>query len=168
MDIDDAALDQVIRHAGPDDVPGVLRMIRGLADYEDRLEQVRCSESDLSGAMFPDQGEPLVHALVGEADGEVVALATWYPTYSTWQARQCMWLEDLFIDSSQRGTGLGGALLAALAQICVERRYDRLEWSELNWNEPSIAFYRSLGAAQHAEFTTFRLEGHALAELGAP
>ena len=108
-------------------------------------------------------------AEVTDADGnrQLVGMAVWYVTFSTWLGRHGVWLEDLFVQPEHRGSGLGTALLARLAGICVERGYGRLEWWVLNWNEPSIGFYRSLGAVPQEEWTVFRLDGDALTALAA-
>ena len=121
--------------------------------------------------MFPAKGDPTVFGHVVEIDGEdgpeVVGIAIWFLNFSTWTGTNGIWLEDLYVTPSQRGTGLGKQLLTRLAQVCVERGYRRLEWTVLDWNEPSIAFYRSLGAVPMEEWTTNRLAGDALAALGS-
>ncbi len=100
-----------------------------------------------------------------ERDGEIVGIAIWFLTYSTWTGRHGIWLEDLIVDEAQRGRGYGKALIASLAAVCVEREYTRLEWTVLDWNAPAIAFYRSLDATPMDEWTTQRLTGDALAAL---
>jgi len=95
-------------------------------------------------------------------------MAVWYVTFSTWLGRHGIWLEDLYVSPDQRGSGFGKALLTRLAQIAVERGYGRVEWWVLDWNSPSIAFYRSLGAQAQDGWTVYRLDGEALAALGAP
>ena len=162
-----------VREATPDDVPAILRLIQELADYERAPDAVEATEQHLRTALFPaDPGAARSHALVAEAAGadgvpQVVGMAVWYVTFSTWLGRHGVWLEDLFVRPEHRGSGLGTALLARLAQLCVERDYGRLEWWVLNWNEPSIGFYRSLGAVPQDEWTVFRLDGAALAGLAA-
>ena len=99
------------------------------------------------------------------ATGEIVGIAIWFLTYSTWTGTHGIWLEDLFVDEAQRGRGYGKALMAALAAVCVERGYARFEWTVLDWNEPSIAFYRSIGAEPMDEWTTQRLTGPSLETL---
>jgi GNAT superfamily N-acetyltransferase len=94
-------------------------------------------------------------------------MAVWFRSFSTWTGRAGIWLEDLFVEPEQRGHGLGKALLARLAQICVERGWTRLEWAVLDWNTPSIEFYRAHGAHELTEWKTFRLHGDALAALAA-
>jgi GNAT superfamily N-acetyltransferase len=101
----------------------------------------------------------------GADAGAVVGFALWYVTFSTWKGRPGLWLEDLFVRPSARGAGHGKALLQALAAVCVERGYPRFEWWVLDWNEPAIGFYRSLGAVPQDAWTTFRVDGEALGEL---
>ena len=161
-----------VRDATPDDVLQLVALIRELADYERELHQVEATEEHLHAALFP-AGDPTSarsHALVAEVTGDdgaprVVGMAVYYVTFSTWTGRHGIWLEDLFVQPDQRGSGLGTALLARLAAICVERGYPRLEWWVLDWNEPSIGFYRSLGAAAQDEWTVYRMSGEALTDL---
>ena len=96
-----------------------------------------------------------------------MGIAIWFVTYSTWTGRHGIWLEDLFVDQHQRAFGYGKALLASLAAVCIERGYSRFEWTVLDWNEPSIGFYRAIGAEPMSEWTTQRLTGEALANLAA-
>ena len=161
-------MSQHIREATPDDVPAILRLVRELAEYEREPDAVEATEESFRSTMFPAQGDPTVFGHVGEVDGEVVGIAIWFLSFSTWTGTNGIWLEDLYVTPSQRGTGLGKALLATLARVCVERGYRRLEWTVLDWNEPSITFYRSLGAVPMDEWTTNRLAGDALTDLGIP
>lgn len=117
----------------------------------------------LHEALFGEQVS--LYGLVAEVDGHVVGFAVWFRNFSTWRGRHGIYLEDLFVAPEHRGSGLGTALLAALARECVTRDYPRLEWWVLDWNAPSIAFYRSLGAVAMDEWTVFRLTGDALAQL---
>lgn len=156
-----------IRTATREDVPAVLGLIRALAAYEREPDAVETTEADLLRALFPEEGEPTTHCHVAEADGEVVGMAVWFVTFSTWTGRNGIWLEDLFVLPEHRGTGHGRALLASLAQLCQERGWPRLEWTVLDWNTPSIEFYRSLGAGALEEWTTHRMTGEALERLGA-
>ncbi|MGJ0119215.1 N-acetyltransferase family protein [Williamsia sp. MIQD14] len=153
----------VIRAARPGDEPGLLAAITALAEYEHEPDAVRNSVDALTAALFGD--DPAVFAHVAERDGDVVGVAIWFVTYSTWTGRHGVWLEDLFVYESERGRGYGVALLASLAAVCVDRGYARLEWTVLDWNAPSIAFYRSLGARPMDEWTTQRLVGDDLAAL---
>lgn len=151
-----------IRTARPADVPVLLRLVRELAEYEREPDAVRAGEADLHSALF-EQGTCSAH--VAESEGEVVGFALWYPTFSTWTGRPGMWLEDLYVRPSARGTGLGRALLQTLAQVCVERGWSRFEWWVLDWNTPSAGFYRALGAVPQDDWTVFRVDGSALQQL---
>lgn len=161
-----------VRPATPGDVPRIVALVRDLAAYEKEPEQAVATEADLARALFPDDGAPTAYAHVGEVDTgggrEVVGIAVWFLTFSTWTGVNGIWLEDLFVDPAHRGTGLGKALLAALAGVCAERGYPRLEWCVLNWNTPSIAFYDSLGSLPQDEWTTYRITGEALERLAGP
>jgi GNAT superfamily N-acetyltransferase len=155
----------VIRAAEPEDVPEIHRLIRALAEYERSLPSVTGTEDDLRQALFGAQ--PAVFAHVATCDGRVAGFALWFLNYSTWTGQHGIYLEDLFVDESMRGSGYGKALLTELARVCTERGYQRLEWSVLKWNEPSIGFYRALGAVAMDEWDTYRLSGPALRALGA-
>jgi len=154
----------VIRPAVPQDVPTILRLIRELADYEKALEEVEATEEDLQRALFGPH--PKVFAHVAEHEGEVVGFALWFENFSTWKGTHGIYLEDLYVRPQARGHGYGKALLTELARIAVERGYRRVEWSVLDWNEPAIGFYKSLGALPQDEWTVYRLTGEALRELG--
>ena len=156
-----------IREATPDDVPAILELVRDLATYEKEPDAVKATEAHFSAALFPTEGSPTTFAHVAEVEGEVVGMAVWYLTFSTWTGVNGIWLEDLFVQPEHRGSGLGRELLATLARTCVERGYQRLEWWVLDWNEPSIGFYKSLGAVPLDEWTVFRMDGDELASLGA-
>ncbi|GAA1869753.1 GNAT family N-acetyltransferase [Myceligenerans crystallogenes] len=156
----------VIRDAAPADLPEILRLVHALAEYEREPDAVEATLDDFARALFPDDGAPTTHALIAENDGTVIGMAVWYPTFSTWTGRNGIWLEDLFVDPEHRGGGAGKGLLTRLAQICVERGWTRLEWVVLNWNEPAIAFYESLGSQPMDEWHTRRLDGDALRRLG--
>lgn len=158
--------DPRIRPATPDDLPDILRLVHALAVYEREPDAVEATEDDFSRVLFPDHGHPSTFCHVAEVDGRVVGMALWYLNFSTWTGQQGIWLEDLFVEPEQRGSGLGKALLTTLAEVCVERGYRRLEWWVLNWNEPSIAFYESLGAVPQDEWTVYRVDGAGLATLG--
>jgi len=152
-----------LRPARPGDEPGILAGIHALAVYEREPDAVENSVSDLTQTLFG--AEPRAFAHVVESEGEIVAIAVWFLTYSTWTGRHGIWLEDLHVDEAQRGRGYGKALISALAEVCVERGYTRLEWTVLDWNEPAVAFYRSIGAAPMSEWTTQRLAGDQLSAL---
>ena len=150
----------VLRWARPGDEDGILDCIRGLATYEREPDAVETTAQDLHRVLFG--AAPAVFAHVVEKDGRIVAIAVWFLNYSTWTGRHGIYLEDLFVYESERRHGYGRALLKVLAELCVQRGYRRFEWSVLDWNEPSIRFYRSIGAAGMDEWTIQRLGGDAL------
>ncbi len=158
--------DPRIRPARPADVPAILRLVRALAAYEKEPDAVDATEADFRRALFPATGAPTAYAHVGEVDGEVVAMALWFLTFSTWTGKPGVHLEDLFVDPDYRSHGLGKALLLELARVCVERRYTRLEWWVLTWNTPSIEFYEALGARALDEWIAYRVDGATLTRLG--
>ena len=150
----------MIRRARPEDVPAVVGLVHELAAYEREPESCTLTDAQLHAAVFgPDA---VAHCHVAEVAGEVVGCAIWFRNFSTWRGVPGVYLEDLFVQPAHRGSGIGRQLLAALAAVCVERGYARLEWQVLDWNEPSIGFYRALGAVSMDEWTTFRLDGEAL------
>jgi GNAT superfamily N-acetyltransferase len=151
-----------VRPAVPADVPVVLRLVRDLAEYEKALDEVDMTEQQLTAALFPDGSAPALFAHVAEHDGEVVGMALWFLSFSTWTGTHGIWLEDLYVDPAHRGRGLGQELLRTLAAVCVQRGYHRLEWWVLDWNTPSIGFYESIGARPEDEWTRYRLAGDAL------
>jgi GNAT superfamily N-acetyltransferase len=155
----------VIRPAAEADVPAIYQLIRDLAEYERSLPEVTGTERLLRETLFAAQ--PAVFAHVAEHDGQVVGCALWFLNFSTWQCRHGIYLEDLYVRPELRGHGYGRQLLAELAALCVQRGYGRLDWAVLDWNEPSIGFYRSLGALALDDWKTFRLTGRALADLAA-
>ncbi len=155
----------MIRPAGPGDIPAIYQLIRDLASYEKALARVTGTEAGLRRALLADPAAVFAH--VAEQDGEVGGFALWYLSFSTWEASHGIYLEDLYVRPELRGHGLGRALLAELARICVDRGYPRLEWAVLDWNAPSRAFYASLGAAEMPEWVVNRLSGPALRDLAA-
>ncbi|MFJ8645816.1 GNAT family N-acetyltransferase [Streptomyces sp. NPDC093546] len=156
----------MIRTAVVDDVPVIHAMVRELAEYEKALDEARASEEQLREALFGER--PAAYAHIAESEeGEVVGFALWFLNFSTWRGVHGIYLEDLYVRPEARGGGHGKALLTELARICVERGYERLEWSVLDWNTPSIDFYRSLGARPQDEWTVYRLTDEALVRLGA-
>ena len=149
-----------IRAATADDVPLIRQLIAELADYERLADAMVATDDGLRAQLFgPD---PAAEVLIGEVDGEPAGFALFFHNYSTFLGRPGIYLEDLFVKPAFRGKGLGKALLAGLAKLAVERGCGRVEWSVLNWNQPSIDFYRSLGAVAMTEWTVFRLSGPAL------
>ena len=156
---------QIIREATPADVGRIRELVVNLARYERAEHQVKASEDQLREALFGPH--PAVYALVAEVDARVVGFALYFLNFSTWEGTHGIYLEDLFMEPEFRGTGLGKALLTRLAAIAQERGYARVEWWVLDWNQPSINFYRRLGAIPMDEWTVFRLSGPALERLAA-
>ncbi|MER7758751.1 GNAT family N-acetyltransferase [Streptomyces sp. NPDC097619] len=157
----------MIRTATPADVPEIHAMIRELAEYEKALDEARATEQQLHEALFGEH--PAAFAHIAEApDGRTAGFALWFLNFSTWQGVHGVYLEDLYVRPEFRGGGHGRALLVELARICVDRGYGRLQWSVLDWNEPSIRFYDSLGAVPHPEWLGYRLTGEALTSFAAP
>ena len=154
-----------VREATADDVPAILALVHDLAVYEREPDAVEATEADFRRVLFPEDGAPIAFAHVAVADGEIVGMAIWYVTFSTWLGHGGIWLEDLFVAPDHRGTGLGKALLATLAAVCRQRGYTRLEWWVLRWNKPSIGFYDSIGGQPMEDWLTYRLEGHDLDAL---
>lgn len=154
----------VICPAEPDDVPAIHSLIRALADYERLLPEMKATEDDLAGALFG--AAPRVFCDVARLDGQAVGFALWFYTFSTFVGRHGIWLEDLFVQPERRGSGIGKALLSGLAARCLAENLGRLEWTVLDWNTPSIDFYESLGARPMSDWTTYRLDGAALAATG--
>ncbi len=145
-------------------MPVLLQLVHELAVYEREPDAVEATEQMLHEALFGPDPVATCHLALGD-DGEVVGFALWYVTFSTWKGLPGLWLEDLFVRPGARGRGLGKALLQELAAVCVQRGYPRFEWWVLDWNAPSIGFYRSLGAVPQDEWTTFRVDGQALLAL---
>jgi GNAT superfamily N-acetyltransferase len=153
----------MIRPAVPADVPALVQLIRDLAEYEKAPEEAVATEAQVHDVLFGPS--PAVFCDVAEVDRNVVGMAIWFTSFSTWLGRQGIYLEDLFVSPSHRGEGHGKALLATLARRCVERGYGRLEWSVLDWNTPAIDFYVGLGAVGMDGWTVHRLSGEPLAAL---
>jgi GNAT superfamily N-acetyltransferase len=154
-----------VRPIRADDVPAVVGLVRELAEYEKALHEVRLTEEQLTASLFGDS--PALFGHVAEVEGEVVGAALWFLNFSTWRGTHGIYLEDLYVQPQHRGTGLGRELLRTLAEVCVRRGYGRLEWSVLDWNTPSIEFYKAAGAAPMDEWTVFRLTDDALNAFAA-
>ena len=152
-----------VRPATPADAGLIHQFILDLAEYEKLLDTVQATEADTAAALFGDKARAF--ADIAEIDGQPVGFALWFYNYSTFVGRHGIYLEDLFVRPSARGAGAGKALLAHLAKRCVDEGLGRLEWSVLDWNAPSIAFYDSLGAAAMDEWIIRRLTGEALRKL---
>lgn len=149
-----------IRSAQPDDVGLIIGFIRELAEYEKLSDQVVADPAQMREHLFG--ARPFAEVLIGEVDGAAAGFALFFHNYSTFLGKPGIYLEDLYVRSSARGTGLGTALLGKLASLAVERGCGRLEWSVLDWNEPAIDFYKRLGAQPLDDWTQYRLTGPAL------
>lgn len=154
-----------IRPATPEDLPLIAQLIRDLAEYEKLAHEVRFDVAVLGAKLFG--ARPYAEVVIGELDGEPQGFALFFHNFSTFEGRPGIYLEDLFVRPAARGAGLGKALLSHLAALAIERDCARLEWSVLDWNEPAIGFYRKLGARLMDEWTVMRVDGAALAQLGA-
>ncbi len=154
-----------IERATERDVPLILGLIKGLAEYEKLTDEVRATEDDLRRSLFGPN--PAAEVVVGYAGDEPVGFALFFNNYSTFLARPGLYLEDLFVLPAWRGHGYGRQLLAHLATLAVERGCGRLEWAVLDWNEPAIGFYKNLGAKPLYDWTVFRVTGDGLHQLAA-
>ncbi|NIX76456.1 GNAT family N-acetyltransferase [Microvirga sp. c23x22] len=154
-----------IRRAEARDASLVFDFIRELAEYEKLAHEVDATEADIAAALFAQQ--PRVFADIAEWDGEPAGFALWFYNFSTFRGRHGIYLEDLFVRPDFRSKGIGKALLRHLARRCVAEGLPRLEWWVLDWNEPALRFYRSIGALPMDEWTVQRVTGEALAELAA-
>jgi GNAT superfamily N-acetyltransferase len=152
-----------IRPARPEDAEIIAALIRELAVYERLEDQARATAEDIRRHLFSDR--PAAEVILAEVDGQPVGFALFFPTYSTFRGQPGLYLEDLFVRPEHRGRGIGKALLATVARSAVDRGCGRLEWSVLDWNAPSIAFYRAQGAEPMGEWTVFRLADEALNAL---
>jgi GNAT superfamily N-acetyltransferase len=152
-----------LRPAAPTDVPEVLRLIHGLAEYERLRHEATVTEAELHVALFGPL--PRIHAILAEVDGHPVGLALFYYTFNTFKARPNIFLEDLFVEPTHRGSGIGLALMRHLAQRAVAENCRRIEWRVLNWNQPAIAFYERIGAKRIDIWHARQLGGDALVAL---
>lgn len=152
-----------VRAARPDDVPLLLELINQLAEYERMADEVVATEARLRETLFGER--PAAEAAIASLDDRPVGFALWFYNYSTFLGRPGLYLEDLFVKPEHRGRGVGKALLAHLARVAVAKGCGRMEWSVLDWNEPAIRFYRSLGAKAMDEWTVYRLTGDAIRRL---
>jgi GNAT superfamily N-acetyltransferase len=149
-----------IRLAIPSDAADIHRLIYELAVYEKAPEQMVATIDQINSSLFNDK--PVAFCHVAEVDGKIVSIALWFLNYSTWLGKPGIYLEDLFVQPEYRGYGIGKGFMKTLAQLCIERGYERFQWWVLDWNKPSIDFYKSLGAVAMDEWTVFRLSGGAL------
>lgn len=152
-----------IRPAAPQDVPLILTFIHELATYEKLAHEVVATDADMHAALFGER--PVIEAMIASLDGQPVGYALFFPTFSTFLGKPGLYLEDLYVRPAARGFGVGRKLLEHLARVTLERGWGRLEWSVLDWNEPSIAFYKRMGAKPMDEWTIFRLTGDSLQSL---
>ncbi|MFF9211703.1 MULTISPECIES: GNAT family N-acetyltransferase [unclassified Streptomyces] len=158
----------MIRPATPADLPVIHTLIQELAAYEKAPHEAKATPAQLHDALFSAHPAAFAHIAEDDDTGEPVGFALWFLSFSTWRGTHGIYLEDLFVRPAARGAGHGKALLTELARICTERGYQRLEWSVLNWNEPAIGFYESLGARPQDEWTVYRLTDEALTNLATP
>ena len=152
-----------IRAATPQDVPVILAFLHELATYEKLAHEVVATDADLHAALFGER--PVIEAVIASIGDEPVGYALFFPNFSTFLGKPGLYLEDLYVRPAARGLGAGRKLLAHLARIAVDRGWGRFEWSVLDWNEPSITFYKKMGARPMDEWTVFRLTGEALEGL---
>jgi GNAT superfamily N-acetyltransferase len=152
-----------VRPAAPADLPLIASLIRELAEYERLGHLVRFYEADLAKHLFAER--PAAEVLIGELDGAPQGFALFFPTFSTFEGRPGLWLEDIFVRPDARGRDLGKALIGAVAALAVERGCARFEWAVLDWNRPAIDFYEGAGARMMGDWRIMRLEGEALAAL---
>lgn len=155
----------MIRTATPADVPTILQLVHELAAYEREPDAVKATEAQLHTALFGPR--PVAEAVIAEVDGTPVGMALFFTTFSTWEGKAGLHLEDLFVRPEARGAGAGKALLVHLAGIAAARGYARFEWQVLDWNAPAIGFYKALGAEMQDEWTKMRVDGEALVRLAA-
>lgn len=155
----------LIRAAAPADAGELLRLIKALAEYEKLTDMAVGTEALLREALFG--ARPAAEALIAEVGGQAVGFALYFATFSTFLCKPGIYLEDLFVEPEHRGAGIGKALLKRLASLVVERGGGRFEWRCLDWNEPSIRFYESLGASLMREWLLVRLTGQELEHFAA-
>ena len=152
-----------VRAARPDDAELIVGFIRGLADYEKLLHEVEATEADIRACLFGPN--PRVFCDIAEWEGETVGFAFWFLNFSTFSGKSGLYLEDLFVRPHHRGKGIGKALMIHLARKCAENGWGHFQWAVLDWNTPSIDFYKSLGAEMLDEWTGVRVSGDALSRL---
>ena len=154
----------MIRSAKPDDLPEIISLIKELADYERAPDEAKATPEGLAVALFGSS--PKVFCEIVEVDNEILGFAIWFLNFSTWQGKHGIYLEDLYIRPQYRGLGWGKKLLEHLAAKCVKNDWGRFQWWVLDWNEPAIEFYKSLGATAMDEWTVYRVSEGALDDLG--
>lgn len=149
----------LIREAVPSDIDAIWDLIIGLAEYEKAVDEVKTDKAQIAKSIF--EGD-VAKCHVAEINGEVIGIALWFLNYSTWTGQPGIYLEDLYVMPEFRGKGAGLALMKELARICIKNGYPRFQWWVLDWNEPSINFYKNIGAEPMDEWTVYRLSGEAL------
>lgn len=152
-----------IRSATRADVPLILAFIKGLAEYEKLLHEVTATEATLAATLFPPEGRSVAECVLAFVDGQAAGFAIFFTNYSTFLAQPGLYLEDLFVKPECRGRGIGKALLLHLAHLANVRGYGRMDWTVLDWNQPAIDFYESIGARRIREWQICRLTGESLA-----
>ena len=160
--IDTSLTDFKLRFAEANDVPLIMSFIRGLADYENMLDDVKATEEVLSESLFERK---MAEVIIAEYKHEPVGFALFFHNFSTFLGRPGIYLEDLYVIPEMRGMGFGKSLLAFVANLAIDRKCGRLEWACLDWNEPSIKFYKQMGAVPLDDWTVYRVNDEALAEL---
>ena len=163
MDSREGKVDIRIDPAGERDVPALLRLIKGLAEYERLAHQVVATEAGLNAALFG--ARPVAEAILARVSAEPVGFAVFFPTLSTFAGRPNMYLEDLYVELPWRRKGVGSRLIAHVARIAVARGWGQMSWSVLDWNEPALDFYRGLGAEPVTEWVGYRIGGEAFSRL---
>ncbi|HRF84244.1 MAG: GNAT family N-acetyltransferase [Xanthomonadales bacterium] len=153
----------IVRAATPADIPLILELIAGLAEYERLAHEAVADAADLERALFGPR--PAAEVVIAECEGRAAGFALCFVSFSTFLGKPGLYLEDLFVRPQFRGRGIGKRLMVHLARLAVERGYGRFEWSVLDWNTPAIDFYRSIGARPMDEWTVQRLDGQALRAL---
>ncbi len=154
-----------IRPANPSDAETIVSFIRELADYERLAHEAKATPENLRLHLFGPR--PFAEAIMAEVDGESVGFALFFHTFSTFRGQPGMYLEDLFVRPEHRGSGIGKALLSSVAKVAVDRGCERLEWSVLDWNDPALGFYKSLGSRPMDEWTVHRIDEAPLARLAS-
>ena len=155
----------MIRRAVEGDVQAIHQLIYELAVYEKAPEEVKATVESIRESLFGEK--PVANCHVAEVDGTVVGIAIWFLNYSTWLGKPGIYLEDLFVQPEHRKQGLGKEFMKVLAKVCVENNYERFQWWVLDWNKPSIDFYKSIGAVPMDEWTVFRLSGDDLKKFAS-
>ncbi|MCE5329897.1 GNAT family N-acetyltransferase, partial [bacterium] len=150
--------------ADENDVDLILDFIRQLADYENRIHEVIATEDSIKEALFERK---LAEVIISEYEGNPVGFALFFHNFSTFLGKPGIYIEDLYVNPEMRGRGIGTLMLAFLARLTLERKCGRLEWAVLNWNEPSIKFYKKIGAEPKDEWTLYKISGEALENLSA-